>query len=265
MDYREWQSVDPSVRIDTERLRACNAEEGKAGCTDNEPLTPREFDLLEFFLQHPRQVLTRELISTRVWGYDYNGGSNAIDVCIKGLREKLEAGARPRLDPNRARRRLRAARGSVGERQRWRDGPAVAACPADRRLWPCRRGHPAALRRAALRHSLRCPAQSTDQKLAWRTQQVRATLWPSSGDSLTPADLPGTSSIFPRSKRSTHPGFTYACSTHRACSSGSLIISRTAPCRPTRRASAVRLQGARLPRTSGPVAVGSYGCAVRRS
>jgi len=60
-------------------------------------LTPREFELLELFLRHPRQALPRELISDRVWGYDYEGESNVIDVCVKYLREKLEAGGAPRL------------------------------------------------------------------------------------------------------------------------------------------------------------------------
>ncbi|HLZ72706.1 MAG TPA: response regulator transcription factor [Dehalococcoidia bacterium] len=60
-------------------------------------LTPREFDLLELFLRHPRQALTRELISDRVWGYECDFESNVIDVCIKYLREKLEAGAELRL------------------------------------------------------------------------------------------------------------------------------------------------------------------------
>lgn len=60
-------------------------------------LTPKEFDLLELLIRHPRQVLSRESISERVWGYDYEGESNVIDVCVKYLREKLEAGGRPRL------------------------------------------------------------------------------------------------------------------------------------------------------------------------
>lgn len=60
-------------------------------------LTPKEFDLLELLLRHPRQVLSRDLISERVWGYKYEGESNVIDVCVKYLREKLEAGGRARL------------------------------------------------------------------------------------------------------------------------------------------------------------------------
>ena len=50
-------------------------------------LTPREFDLLELFLMHPRQVLTRDVILSRVWGYDYFGDDNIIEVYIRHLRE----------------------------------------------------------------------------------------------------------------------------------------------------------------------------------
>lgn len=60
-------------------------------------LTAREFDLLAFFLRHPRQVLTRDQIFRGVWGSDYVGGSNIIDANISYLRDKLEAGDRPRL------------------------------------------------------------------------------------------------------------------------------------------------------------------------
>jgi two-component system response regulator MprA len=60
-------------------------------------LTAREFELLELFLRHPRQVLTREQILQDVWGFDYLGDSNLVDVRIKYLRDKLEFGGRPRL------------------------------------------------------------------------------------------------------------------------------------------------------------------------
>jgi DNA-binding response OmpR family regulator len=60
-------------------------------------LTAREFDLLAFFLRHPRQVLTRDQIFRGVWGTDYLGGSNIIDANISYLRDKLEARGRPRL------------------------------------------------------------------------------------------------------------------------------------------------------------------------
>ncbi len=60
-------------------------------------LTRTEFALLELFLLNPRQVLTRSVIFERVWGYDFGGGSNSLDVYIGYLRRKTEAGGRPRL------------------------------------------------------------------------------------------------------------------------------------------------------------------------
>lgn len=53
-------------------------------------LTKIEFDLLELFLQHPRQVLTREQILELVWGYNFDSGTNSLAVYIGYLRRKLE-------------------------------------------------------------------------------------------------------------------------------------------------------------------------------
>ncbi|HKD75979.1 MAG TPA: response regulator transcription factor [Ktedonobacterales bacterium] len=53
-------------------------------------LTPREYDLLELFLLHPRQVLTRGAILARIWGYDFEGDDNVLEVFIRHLREKLD-------------------------------------------------------------------------------------------------------------------------------------------------------------------------------
>lgn len=61
------------------------------------PLTAKEYDLLELFLRHPRQVLTREMIFDRVWGYDFGGESNVLDVYIRYLRQKLEQEGEMRL------------------------------------------------------------------------------------------------------------------------------------------------------------------------
>jgi two-component system, OmpR family, response regulator MprA len=61
------------------------------------PLTAKEYELLELFLRHPRQVLTREVIFDRVWGYDFGGESNVLEVYIRYLRQKLEAENEPRL------------------------------------------------------------------------------------------------------------------------------------------------------------------------
>jgi two-component system response regulator MprA len=60
-------------------------------------LTLQEYDLLELFLRHPRQVLKREMIYNKIWGYNFEGESNVIEVYISYLRAKLEKGNRPEL------------------------------------------------------------------------------------------------------------------------------------------------------------------------
>jgi two-component system response regulator MprA len=59
-------------------------------------LTRIEFDLLEIFLRHPRQVLTREVLLNRVWGFDFDSGTNSLAVYVGYLRRKLEDGDEPR-------------------------------------------------------------------------------------------------------------------------------------------------------------------------
>jgi DNA-binding response OmpR family regulator len=65
-------------------------------------LTPREFDLLEAFMLHPRQVMTRQVLLDRVWGTDYIGDGNLIEVHVSALRDKLG---------DRERRLIRTVRG----------------------------------------------------------------------------------------------------------------------------------------------------------
>jgi two-component system response regulator MprA len=60
-------------------------------------LTKIEFDLLELFLQHPRQVLTRDQILDLVWGYTFDSGTNSLAVYIGYLRRKLEEDGESRL------------------------------------------------------------------------------------------------------------------------------------------------------------------------
>jgi two-component system response regulator MprA len=60
-------------------------------------LTRTEFLLLELFLRHPRQVLTRSLVFENVWGYDFGPRSNSLDVYMGYLRRKTEAAGEPRL------------------------------------------------------------------------------------------------------------------------------------------------------------------------
>ena len=60
-------------------------------------LTTKEFELLSLFMRHPRRVLTRSAIMEQIWGYDFDGESNVIEVYVGHLRQKLETGGEPRL------------------------------------------------------------------------------------------------------------------------------------------------------------------------
>ncbi|KJS17550.1 MAG: transcriptional regulator [Peptococcaceae bacterium BRH_c4b] len=60
-------------------------------------LTAKEYDLLKLFLENPRRVLTRDLLMERVWGYDFSGESNVLEVYIGMLRQKLEENGEKRL------------------------------------------------------------------------------------------------------------------------------------------------------------------------
>ncbi len=60
-------------------------------------LTAKEYELLELFMRNPRRVLTREVIYDRVWGYDFGGESNIIEVYVRYLRQKTETGDLTRL------------------------------------------------------------------------------------------------------------------------------------------------------------------------
>ena len=60
-------------------------------------LTALEFKLLHLFMLHPRQVLGKEQLLERVWGYDFGGNANVLEVYVKQLRQKLEAQGEPRL------------------------------------------------------------------------------------------------------------------------------------------------------------------------
>jgi two-component system, OmpR family, response regulator NblR len=53
-------------------------------------LTMKEYDLLKYLMEHPREILTREQILENVWGFDFLGESNVIEVYIRYLRLKIE-------------------------------------------------------------------------------------------------------------------------------------------------------------------------------
>lgn len=60
-------------------------------------LTPREYDLLLHLLKHPNQVLTREQLLDAVWGFDYFGDTNVVDVYIRYVRKKIDNGSKSSL------------------------------------------------------------------------------------------------------------------------------------------------------------------------
>jgi two-component system response regulator MprA len=60
-------------------------------------LTPKEFELFHLLMRHPHQVLVRDRILEEVWGYDFGGEDNVLEVYIGYLRKKTEAGGEPRL------------------------------------------------------------------------------------------------------------------------------------------------------------------------
>ncbi|MBC1501090.1 response regulator transcription factor [Listeria weihenstephanensis] len=62
-----------------------------------EALTPKEFDLLYFLMQHPRQVFSREQLLEQVWGYQFYGDERTVDVHIKRLRQKIATEEHPFL------------------------------------------------------------------------------------------------------------------------------------------------------------------------
>jgi len=78
------------LRLDTSRRQA----QRRSRAID---LTTKEYELLSLFLRHPRQVLTRDLILEHVWGFDFAGEHNVLEVYVSYLRGKLEDGGEPRL------------------------------------------------------------------------------------------------------------------------------------------------------------------------
>lgn len=90
-----WSSDDPVLRFEDLELDTV-AHEVRRGVRPIE-VTRTEFLLLELFLRHPRQVLTRGQIFDRVWGYDFGPTSNSLEVYVGYLRRKTEAEGESRL------------------------------------------------------------------------------------------------------------------------------------------------------------------------
>lgn len=85
----------PQLEFDDLVLNLNNRTAKRGSCTID--LTMKEFELLRCLMEHPRDVLTRDQILENVWGFDYLGESNVIEVYIRYLRLKLEAGNANRL------------------------------------------------------------------------------------------------------------------------------------------------------------------------
>ncbi|MEU6040439.1 response regulator transcription factor [Actinomadura sp. NPDC047616] len=83
------------LAFDDLRMNTLTREVSRAG--NSLELTRTEYMLLEMFLRHPRQVLTREQILETVWGFDFEPASNSLEVYVMYLRRKTENGGLPRL------------------------------------------------------------------------------------------------------------------------------------------------------------------------
>jgi DNA-binding response OmpR family regulator len=90
------------LRDEGERLEAAGVvldARARIVTRDGQPIefTPREFDLLETFMRHAGTALSREVLLSSVWGYEFLGGSNVIDSYVRYLRRKLELPGQQRL------------------------------------------------------------------------------------------------------------------------------------------------------------------------
>ena len=93
---RRKESERPEVHRFDDLVLDTGTRQARRGDRDIE-LTTTEYDLLLQFMEHPRRVLPRDFLMDRVWGYDFGGNTNVLDVYISQLRQKLEANGGSRL------------------------------------------------------------------------------------------------------------------------------------------------------------------------
>lgn len=86
---------EPILRVADLEMDVANREVCRNGKRID--LSPREFTLLEYFMRHPRQVLTRDQITEHIWNFDFYGDSNVVDVYVGYLRRKIDRGFDPQL------------------------------------------------------------------------------------------------------------------------------------------------------------------------
>lgn len=96
----QFRRVHPTSRPEVLRFADLTLDTGTHRAHRGEraiDLTAKEYELLELFMRNPRQVLTRDVIFDRVWGYDFGGESNIIEVYVRYLRQKTESENESRL------------------------------------------------------------------------------------------------------------------------------------------------------------------------
>ncbi|GGA25034.1 response regulator transcription factor [Paenibacillus physcomitrellae] len=94
-----FQRIDPHEHqyIEHEDLRIEIKQHKVFRGGEEIPLTPKEFDLLLFMARRKKKVCSRELLLHEVWGYDFTGKTNVVDVYIKHIRSKIDKGRKPKL------------------------------------------------------------------------------------------------------------------------------------------------------------------------
>lgn len=92
---RTTQNIDPIISIGDLELDTQKVEVRRAG--KHIPLTPQEFRLLEYFMQNPGIVLTREMILNKIWAYSFDVETRVVDVYVGYLRKKIDADFEPKL------------------------------------------------------------------------------------------------------------------------------------------------------------------------
>ncbi|WP_026574413.1 response regulator transcription factor [Bacillus sp. UNC438CL73TsuS30] len=94
--FKQDISIHESLYLETEHFKI--SKETREAFLNGEKitsLTPKEFDLLFFFIQNPRQVFSREQLLDKVWGYQYYGDERTVDVHVKRLRKKIGTEEQP--------------------------------------------------------------------------------------------------------------------------------------------------------------------------
>lgn len=101
-NLRQSKAQKPETKIDEVWIQIADLKvnpKSREVIRNNEEidLTPREYDLLMYLLEHKRQVLSRDQILEGVWGFDFYGDTNVVDVYIRYLRKKIDIGDVPPL------------------------------------------------------------------------------------------------------------------------------------------------------------------------